>query len=173
MVSVPDAVGRPVSYAIIEYNKEVKSYIYYGSEYGNNGEIRSYWRSTRVTFDDTCDGFEFLANGRMIETGERVYNWGEVEFEEKIMGKRWAKSYVRAKGRFVDDGTDVFRSNFYMDKISRNSIKSLVGKSVLISHEDISEFVMKYRHDRGVGEPPLSVGESDNTHSTKSATTGR
>jgi hypothetical protein len=75
--------------------------------------------------------------------------------------KDGSAKYTRAEGFFVDAGTSIATSSFFMNRLEEADLQRLIGKTSIQTHEDLAALIRAYHRtmkDQGADNQENSAG---------------
>jgi hypothetical protein len=135
--------GRPYSLISIDYIPEDKSYLISGCGVDPNGNIRSKWNGTDITFHLKANELRYSYESRLVDKNADITSgYGVMKFDQDRKGK-----LSRGVGFFVDTGSTFFKCNYLIEKVTKDLILKCLGKKDVYTNVDVGNLIRKYHCD--------------------------
>lgn len=139
-----DKSENPYSYACIEYDYDMQSFLYYGKNYDSEMRPHATFRSINMQIQQTGNKIHYYFQAQMHSQGkDERSGYGNITFY-----KDGTDNFNRGDGYIIDSATGELRKILLnLSKISTKKVKEVVGHAKVESDDDIYNLV-KYFKDK-------------------------
>lgn len=137
---------RPYSLVSVGYLREDKVYLISACGVDSSGEIKSKWNSTELLFNMKKNEIVYCYESRIIDDEADVtFGYGVMKLEQDHQGK-----LSRGAGFFVDTGSEFFKCNYLIERVTDEMLQKCLGKKDLCSNRDVKELIKKYHDSKDI-----------------------